>query len=427
MSESESKFEGKLVRHGILLVVLTGVANVANVVFHMVMGRALTGDEYGILAALLNLMLVLSTPLDALRNAMAHFAARAHRAEDPALARAIARRWSIRIALLAVPAGAAMWALRGVLADFFHLASSGPIAVVAIFLPAFMLLPVLAGILQGMQCFWWFGAAVHGVNLMRLVLGWTLVLVVAATAFYAVLAQGFAMLMGVATAAFAVWWITRSATERVEATRGIGPYFLKAMFMLAGYGMLMNSDVMLVRHFHPEAAGEFAWAATIGRSVVFLPMPIAMAMFPKVISAGGTSRSSRLTVLKALGMVVGMIGFGVAVSLIWPWLPLRILYGVKDPSPELEHLVRMVMLAMSPLGVSYLLLNFEMAQHRFRTVPWLLLIAAAYIGGVWFWHQTVLSIVAVLAAVSTASAALYLWELLRPRSSAPENKPFHTL
>lgn len=427
MSEPLAKFEGKLVRHGILLVALTGVANVANVVFHMVMGRTLKSDEYGILAALLNLMLVLSTPLDALRNAMAHFAARAHRAGEPALARAIARRWSLRIALLAVPAGAAMWTLRGMLADFFHLVNAGPIAVVAVFLPAFMMLPVLAGILQGMQCFWWFGAAVHGVNLMRLVLGWALVALVAATAFYAVLAQGFAMLMGAATAAFAVWWITRSATERVESTRGIGPYFLKAMFMLAGYGILMNSDVMLVRHFHPEAAGEFAWAATIGRSVVFLPMPIAMAMFPKVISAGGTSRSSRLTVLKALGMVVGMIGFGVSVSLIWPWLPLRILYGVKDPSPELEHMVRVVMLAMSPLGVSYLLLNFEMAQHRFRTVPWLLLIAGAYLGGVWVWHHSVLSIVAVLATVSTASAALYLWELFRLRSSAPETTPFHTL
>lgn len=427
MNESESKYEGKLVRHGLLLVVLTGIANVANVVFHMVMGRSLTGDEYGILAALLNLMLVLSTPLDALRNAMAHFAARAHRAEDPALARAIARRWSFRIAALAIPAGAAMWAVRGMLADFFHLTSPGPIAVVAIFLPAFMLLPVLAGILQGMQCFWWFGAAVHGVNVLRLILGWGLVLAVAATAFYAVLAQGIAMLMGVVTAAAAVWWITREARGRVQATRGIGPYFLKAMLMLAGYGVLMNSDVMLVRHFHPESAGEFAWAATIGRSVVFLPMPIAMAMFPKVISAGGMSRSSRITVLKALGMVAGMIGFGVSISLIWPWLPLRILYGIKDPSENLQHLVRMVMLAMSPLGVSYLLLNFEMAQHRFRTVPWLLGLAAAYLGGVWFWHQSVLSIVAVLASVSVASAALYLWELLRPHTQGPGNKIFHTL
>ena len=425
MNESDSKYEGKLVRHGLLLVVLTGFANVANVLFHMVMGRTLTGNEYGILAALLNLMLVLSTPLDALRNAMAHFAARAHRLEDPALARAIARRWCIRIGLLAAPAGLAMWLLRGTIADFFHLANAGPIAVVAIFLPAFMLLPVLAGILQGLQCFWWFGAAVHGVSLLRFALGWGAVALIAATAYHAVLAQGISMLAGVLTALYAVAWVTRGAARRAEATRGIGPYFLKAMFMLAGYGVLMNCDVMLVRHFHPESAGEFAWAATIGRSVVFLPMPIAMAMFPKVISAGGTSRSSRLTVLKALGIVVGMIALGVSVSLIWPWLPLRILYGVKDPSPELERLVRMVMLAMSPLGISYLLLHFEMAQHRFRTVPWLLALAAAYLIGVRFWHHSVLAIVAVLGAVATASAALYVVELLRPRPVATPARDPH--
>jgi O-antigen/teichoic acid export membrane protein len=419
MSVAASKYEGKLVRHGLLLVILNGIANVANVAFHMVMGRALTGDQYGILAALLNLMLVLATPLDALRNAMAHFAARAHRLESPALARAIARRWCIRIGLLAAPAGVGLWLLRGTVADFFHLANPAPIIVVSVFLPAFMLLPVLAGILQGLQCFWWFGGIVHGVSLLRLALGWSAVALIAATAYHAVLAQGIAMMAGAVTAFFAVGWVTRGSRGRVEATRGIGPYFLKAMLMLAGYGVLMNSDVMLVRHFHPESAGEFAWAATIGRSVVFLPMPIAMAMFPKVISAGTASRSSRLTALKALGLVAGMIAAGVAVSLIWPWLPLLILYGVKDPSPALEHLVRMVILAMSPLGISYLLLNFEMAQHRFRTVPWLLALAAAYIGGVWLWHPSVLAIVAVLGAAATASAALYVWEMLRSGSARP--------
>jgi O-antigen/teichoic acid export membrane protein len=400
-----------------LLVILNGIANVANVVFHMVMGRALTGEQYGILAALLNLMLVVATPLDALRNAMAHFAARAHRLESPALARAIARRWCVRIGLLAVPAGLALWFLRGTVADFFHLANPAPIIVVSVFLPAFMLLPVLAGILQGLQCFWWFGGIVHGVSLLRLALGLSAVALISATAYHAVLAHGLAMMTGALTAFFAVEWVTRSAGERVEATRGIGPYFLKAMLMLAGYGVLMNSDVMLVRHFHPEAAGEFAWAATIGRSVVFLPMPIAMAMFPKVISAGVASRSSRLTALKALGMVAGMISVGAAVSLIWPWLPLLILYGIKNPSPSLEHLVRMVILAMCPLGVSYLLLNFEMAQHRFGTVPWLLALAVAYVGGVYLWHPSVLSIVAVLGAASAASAALYVGAMLASGSA----------
>lgn len=414
MSDSASKYEGKLVRHGFLLVVLNGVANVANVAFHMVMGRLLVSAEYGVLAALLNLMLVLSTPLEALRNAMAHFAARAHRLEDLAMARAIARRWSWRIGLLAAPLAGFLWLARERFAEFFHLADSRPFAAVALFLPSFMLLPVLTGVLQGLQRFWWFGAALHGVSFLRLGLGWLFVLALSATAYYAVLAQGLAMSAGVLLAGYAVWHVTRGGS-RAEAPRGIGPYFLKSMLMLAGYGVLMNSDVMLVRHFHPEAAGEFAWAATIGRSVVFLPMPVAMAMFPKVISAGGTSRSSRITLLKALLMVLAMIGVGVAFSLAWPWIPLLILYGVRDPSPELQHLVRMVMLAMCPLGLAYMLLSFEMAQHRFRTIPWLIGLAAAYIGGAFLHHRTVLSIVFVLGATATAAALLYLIELFRAR------------
>lgn len=416
--------EGKLVKHSFLLLFTNGVANVANVVFHMVMGQGLSEDEYGILAALLNLMLVLSTPLDALRNAMAHFAARAHRLGQPKLARAIASRWTLRITLLALPASALMWMLHKPIAAFFHLASPAPILMVAAFLPALMLLPVVAGILQGMQAFWWFGASMHGLSIVRLGLGWLLITFVAATAAQAIFSHTLAILYGALVGGFAVWFLTRSTDPAVTATRGIGPYFLKAMFMLAAYGLLMNCDVMLVRHFHPESAGEFAWAATIGRSVVFLPMPIAMAMFPKVISAGGMTRSSQLTVLKALGMVVAMVGAGMAVTLIWPGLPLFILYKIREPSPELEHLVRMVMLAMSPLGITYLLLHFEMAQHRFETVPWLIVLAAAYLGGVALWHHSVLAIVAVLGAVAVLSALLYLWVLLRP-GRAPASAEAH--
>lgn len=425
MSEQESKFEGKLVRHSILLLVTTGIANVANVAFHMVMGRRLVPDEYGVLATLLNMMLVLATPLDALRNAMAHFAARAHRAENPALARAIAWRWGVRIALLSIPFTLLILLLRGRIASFFHLATPAPVLLIALFLIVFMLVPVVAGVLQGLQRFWWFGASMHGWSLVRLGLGIAFVLSLAATAYYAVLAHALSQLYAVLVAGVGVWWITRNAGPRTQAPRGIGSYFLFAMFMLGAYGIIMNSDVMLVRHFHPSEAGEFAWAATIGRSVVFLPMPIVMAMFPKVISAGDSSQSSRLILLKALAMVVGMIGVGVGISLIWPWLPLLILYGVKHPSPELLHLVRMVMLAMCPLGISYLLLHFEMAQHRFGTVPWLIVLAIAYIGGAMLWHDSVLMIVAVLGTVATASALLYLWVLLRPGRVVSPPAPPH--
>jgi len=170
---------------------------------------------------------------------------------------------------------------------------------------------------------------------------------------------------------------------------------------------------MLVRHFQPDEAGLFSRAATIGRSVVFLPMPIAMAMFPKVISSGGSTHGSRTTLLHAFGLVALLIGAAVAATWALPWLPLRILYDVSEPTPEMIHLVRVVTLAMSPLGLTYLLLNFEMAQHRFHTIPWLLILATAYIGGVAFWHDTVNQIILVLGAVSLLSAILFASAYLR--------------
>ena len=76
-------------------------------------------------------------------------------------------------------------------------------------------------------------------------------------------------------------------------------------------------------------------------------------------------------------------------------------------------LVRWVCLAMSPLGFTYVLVHFEMAQHRFACMPWLLACAGAYVGGVALWHETVLQVVAVLGAASLASALLFAAAVMR--------------
>jgi O-antigen/teichoic acid export membrane protein len=399
--------EDRLMRHSFLLLVSSQVANVSNVLFHMVMGRNLTADEYGILAAMLNLLLIVATPLDALRGAMAHFTARAQRAGEPAVIRALLRRWVGRVSVLALPVAGLALVFRDSLAAFFHLATPLPIVLVALSLPAFLFAPVLAGALQGVQAFVWMALSVHGWGVVRLLLGLAFVLAGWLTATAGVSAHALGLLFGVLVGLLGVAAITRGAAAGGKATPGVGAYFINSLLLLAGYGILMNSDVMLVRHFQPDEAGLFSRAATIGRSVVFLPMPIAMAMFPKVISSGGSTHGSRTTLLHAFGLVALLIGAAVAATCALPWLPLRVLYDVSEPTPEMIHLVRVVTLAMSPLGLTYLLLNFEMAQHRFQTIPWLLILATAYLGGVALWHDTVNQIILVLGAVSLLSAILF--------------------
>lgn len=413
MSEAHHAREDRLLRHSFLLMVSSQVANVSNVLFHMVMGRNLTADEYGILATMLNLLLIVATPLDALRGAMAHFTARAHRAGERAVIRALLVRWVGRVAILAVPVSALVLVFYRQAAGFFHLPSAVPIVIVAASLPAFLFAPLLAGALQGVQAFVWMATSMHGWGVLRLALGFAFVTAGWVTATSGISAHALGLGFAVASGVLGVLVITRGAQRGGLATPGVASYFMNSLLLLAGYGILMNSDVMLVRHFHPDEAGFFSRAATIGRSVVFLPMPIALAMFPKVISSGGSTHGSRTTLLHALGMVALLIGSAVAATWALPWLPLRILYDVRDPTAEMIHLVRVVTLAMAPLGLTYLLLNFEMAQHRFQTIPWLLSLSAAYIGGVAMWHDTVNQIIVVLGVVSLLSAVLFAVAYLR--------------
>ncbi len=417
---SDAPAGDRMMRHGLLLLVAAQVGNICNVLFHMLVGRALGAAEYGILAAMLNLLLVFATPLDALRNAMAHYAARLHVAGDRAAIRALARHWLLRMLFVGALAAVLGVLFRGALASFFHLATPLPLMMAALMMPSLLTLPVLAGTLQGVQSFAWMSTCMQGWGVIRLLGAGLLVALGLATAGTVVGAHALGMVFSVAIGVWGVACLTRGAGHAAKPA-GMGGYFVQSLLLLGGYGVLMNSDVMLVRHFHPEQAGYYAWAATIGRSVIFLPMPIALAMFPKVISMGGSSRDSRSTLLRALGLSSVLIGVSVAVTWAVPGLGLRILYGVTAPTPEQLALVRWVVLAMSPLGFTYLLLHFEMAQHRFGSLPWIIACAAAYIGVAWHWHGTLWHLVAALGGASLLSAVVYLIAVLRagqPRRNA---------
>ena len=135
-------------------------------------------------------------------------------------------------------------------------------------------------------------------------------------------------------------------------------------------------------------------------------MPIALAMFPKVASDGAVSEHNWKTLLKAVLLAGVLIAGAVAAfSLLAKWA-LLLLFNDRAPTDEMIRLVRYVMWAMSPLSMVFLLMNFELARHRFRRAVLLLPCAVAYVLGVARWHDTVLEVAAVLAVVNLAAVVL---------------------
>ena len=406
-----------------LLLIATQAANVANTGFQMVMGRVLSPAEYSILLALLNVVLICSAPVQALRTVIAHYTARFIQSGQLPEVRALLRRWVLYILWMAAPVLGMLFFARYGLTAFLNLDRPQPVLVMGVVFVLSLFMTLLGGTLHGLQSFRWLVAASLSWSLVRLGCGAAFVLLVSATATAGLAAQFLATTVFVGVAAWAIGRALGSADGAAARLPSTMPYFWRSCAVLVSYAVLMYADLILVRRFLPEAAGRFAYAATIGRSVIFLPMPIAIALFPKVISEGTTTDTDRRMLRRGILYALCVIGSAVGACLWLPELALLILFGMRAPDAEQVLLVRAVVLAMSPLALGYILMNFELAQHRFAIVPGGLAIAAAYVAGVTLRHDTLWQVVSVLAVVSTAYLALTLWCLPRGHASGAASSP----
>ena len=403
--------EAGLVRHGSLLVAGSLVGAVFNAGFHMAMGRpqVLPNAEYGSLVAMLGIVLAAGTPMMAVQNTLAHFISRFEREGRRDEALGLFRHWlELFLALGAAIATAAFW-FRVPLAAFWGGVDPRLVAATFAVLAASLWMNVFYGLLQGLQMFGWLAWVPQAWGATRLLLGVAFAVWISSTALSAIAAQG----VGVAAVLALCAWAVRGVRLPPRAPAGARPrgtyrYLGASLACLGGYAALMNLDTALAKTFFDgETVGLFAKAATIARIAVFLPVPVAMALFPKVSTSGELTDASWRLLLRALGFAGAIIAAVAGVCLLAPQLPWTILSG---PRPAAEAalaaaLTRAMVAAMAPLAMAYLLLNFEMAQRRFRSASALVACGAAYVGGVALFHGHPLHLAAVLGAANVAALA----------------------
>ncbi len=403
----------QLLHHSLLLMAASQVSNAANLLFHMVMGRWLLPAEYGVLASMLGVVLIASMPLSAVNNSLAFYSAQLIQQKRAGDIFPLMRAWAWKLLLIAVVLLAAGLLFSQPLARFFQLPDRSAIILTLAILALTFLTPVIGGALQGIQAFGW--AALTGVSwgIVRLAVGGTLVYFIAASAPWALAGQAVGVLAGAAIGAVGLGIILKSARRSDQPLPGTQAYFIGTLVMLACFAFFMNADVLIVKHFFtPEQSGLFARAGTIGRTIVFLPMPIAMALFPKSVSDGAMSVRHGRLLKRALGYTGLVVLPAALLGTVWPQLPLGILYHDWHPDADMVRLVRCVIWALFPLSIANLIMNFELAQNRFRDLAPLIACVAVYLVGVSVWHATVFQVVAVLATVNILALLILLMGLL---------------
>ena len=231
---------------------------------------------------------------------------------------------------------------------------------VLIILAMTFFMPVICAPLGGIQAFGW--ASVSGMSwgVVRLIVGATLVYFVAASAKWALVGHGVGVIASVGIAMAGLWVILRNSLPTDQALPSTQSYLWRTIVVMACFAFLMNADILIVKHyFSPDQSGFYARAGTIGRMIVFLPMPIAGALFPKTVSDGATSAQHSRLLWKALFYTAIIIFPAAFACTLFPQLPLGVLYHDWQPDAAMCRLVRCTIWAMSPLGLAFIIMNFN--------------------------------------------------------------------
>jgi len=279
---------------------------------------------------------------------------------------------------------------------------------------------VPSSVLGGVQAFIW----IAGLGMI-----WSLVRLVASAAFVAwgfgasgaVVGVVIAQAVGLALGLYGMWKVLGTRVSRADSAHGFYSYFLKYVVATAAFSVFMVGDVTIVKHFFSEdEAGLFAKAAMVARVVIFLPSPIALALFPKVVSAGTTARGHVRSLVKACVFTGGMVLAGAVLCTVFPSFLLRALTHTTEP--EAIPLLRAMVWALSPISLLQMIMSFELAQRRFAVGGMLLAGALAYAGLCVFRHDSLLHIPFILGVCGTATLALALvglpWKAMRRQPAA---------
>lgn len=396
-----------LLRHSALIFASMVVVHVSNVIFQMVVGRVLPREEYALLAAFLGALAIIQRPLMTLRTALCHYGSLLEQEGRRGDVKRLLRKWLGLTALPSIVAGILTIVFSSSLSGFFHLDRSAPVIIAGAVLPALCWLPILRGAAQGLQMFAWTSASVIVGALVRLGLGAGFTWFLYKACGWAMLGHGLSIYVTAGILFLGLWLALHGKETSTQPLPSIRLYLVQSFFVLAAYAVLMTADVVMIKHYLP-LDGEFAYAATLGRLVVFLPGAIVAAMFPKVASRGTLTQRQKTVFMQSFGYTAMFSVVAVAGCYLLPGLLARILFGMADASPYLKSMIGAMAALMGVNALLNVVIQFLLAQRRFKACFATVICAVLYLAGAQLFHASAWQIVGV-AIVCNSAALVFGW------------------
>lgn len=314
---------------GLLVFGSTFVGNLFAFIFNFISARLLGPVDYGSFAAVMAVVGITGIFSQTLSTTLVKFISKFKGEGETVKLKALWKDLSLAFLLLGFLIFILFYFFRLPLSQFLNVASSASVAGVGLYLWFSFLQTVNTATLTGLQNFNFMAASGFLGSFLKFILGTSFI--VLGIKWQAPVAGA---VMGVSLSVLAVYFFTllplrsfASVSETIlpKLWRDLLKYFLPTAVSLWGMASLANADVVLVKKFFdPAAAGYYAFAALVGRVVLFASSSASLIMFPLVSerAAGGRRYKHLLwgVFLATAFISLGISGFYFALPELSLWL-----------------------------------------------------------------------------------------------------------
>ena len=291
------------------------------------------------------------------------------------LARLIRMAWFWTFAAWLVVAAAVLIFQKQIVAGW-HLPSAVALWVTLPLLLFSLWGPMFGGVMQGRQDFFWmgWGGILSGVGRLTFAALLVLSLKLGAVGMMA----GAAIGIGVSVTIGIVR--TRDLWSLVPEPLQGKAVWREVLALMLGFGacqFMFTSDTMFAKaHFDDTAMKPYVVAGTLSRALLWLVMPLASVMFPKIVHANAKSQKNNLFGLVVLGTAILSVCGAASLCVVGPWV-VRFVAKAGDVAGTMA-LIPWYAGAMVPLALANVMVNDLLARARYRVVPWMVLLAIGY-------------------------------------------------
>ncbi len=387
-----------LIKDSFVLFVASSIVNISNFVFHMYATRNLKPEEYGALATLLGIIMVVSMPCMSLQMSIVKKTS-ILKAKNllPGISM-LFRDVSKWLLIIGIFIFFIFFLFADIIKNFFNLNDRKLVYLLGCVLIIYFVLPVVRGILQGLQKFFRYGFNMIADALFRLFflivfisIGFGVYGALATTFFSGICAYiiGFFMIINIIR-------LKSNNPESASYFKDILTYALPVLFSFLGFSLLGYIDLFIVKHFYPqEQAGFYAITSIIGKAFLFFPSAVVLVLFPKVSEHYELNINPKKMLYKSLFLTVVISMIGIIFCFLFPEFVLWLLTG-GGKYYMIKDIVRLFGIAILPLVLLNVIINYNLAVHNYAFIFVIYLGIILYTVILWFFHSTFYVVLSVL-------------------------------